>query len=59
MDLGLLVMDNGLNHLRFADDLILLEECPKKLELMIKTLTDKCSKIGLEMNAHRKLKADD
>ncbi|KAI8440289.1 hypothetical protein MSG28_001642 [Choristoneura fumiferana] len=39
-----------MNHLRFADDIILLEEDPTKLEIMIKTLAEKSKEVGLEMN---------
>lgn len=49
--LGLNINGSRLNHLRFADDLVLLEEDPKKLEYMIQTLADRSKELGLEMNS--------
>jgi len=48
--LGLNIDGRKLNHLRFADDLVLLEENPKALEKMIQTLNTESSKVGLKMN---------
>lgn len=48
--LGLNIDGRKLNHLRFADDLVLLEESPKKLQEMIRTLNTESAKVGLKMN---------
>lgn len=42
-----------LNHLRFADDIVLLEEDPKKLGYMLRTLAEKSRDVGLELNADK------
>ncbi|GBP65045.1 Putative uncharacterized transposon-derived protein F52C9.6 [Eumeta japonica] len=39
-----------LNHLRFADDLVLLSETASEMQLMIETLHNSSTKVGLEMN---------
>lgn len=49
-DCGLNINGEKLNHLRFADDLILFSECPKALEQMLQQLSDQSSKAGLSMN---------
>lgn len=36
-------------HLRFADDLVLLEENPKKLKKMIQIVTTESSKVRLKI----------
>lgn len=51
--LGLNINGSRLNHLRFADDLVLLEEDPKLLESMIQTLADKSRELGLKMNFNK------
>lgn len=51
--LGLNINGSRLNHLRFADDLVLLEEDPKLLESMIQTLADKSREVGLEINSSK------
>lgn len=48
--LGLNIDGRKLNHLRFADDIVLLEENPKALEKMIQALNTESSKVGLKMN---------
>lgn len=50
---GLNINGKQLNHLRFADDIIILEEDPKKLEHMIKDLDEKSRVVGLEMNTNK------
>ncbi|CAH2096957.1 unnamed protein product [Euphydryas editha] len=47
---GLNINGVKLNHLRFADDLILFSECPKQLEQMLQQLSDQSAKAGLTMN---------
>lgn len=44
--LGLNIDRKKLNYLRFADDLILLEECPKKLENTIQNQNTESAKVG-------------
>ncbi|XP_045457584.1 uncharacterized protein LOC123667789 [Melitaea cinxia] len=39
-----------LNHLRFADDIILFSECPKQLEQMLQQLSDQSAIAGLTIN---------
>ncbi|GBP42230.1 hypothetical protein EVAR_29827_1 [Eumeta japonica] len=54
--MGLLELNiNGsrLNYLRFADDLVILEENPKIMESMVKNLADEGREIGLEMNSDK------
>lgn len=48
--LGLNIDGARLNHLRFADDLVILEEDPRKLEYMIQTLISRSREVGLEIN---------
>ncbi|KAJ8735284.1 hypothetical protein PYW07_006904 [Mythimna separata] len=47
---GLNINGENLNHLRFADDLILFSECPKILEQMLQELSEESIKAGLTMN---------
>lgn len=49
-DFGLNIDGVKLNHLRFADDIILVEENPIYLEEMIETLRVESEKVGLVMN---------
>ncbi|GBP37637.1 hypothetical protein EVAR_34674_1 [Eumeta japonica] len=48
--LGLCIKGAYLNHLRFADDLVLLSETASEMQLMIETLHNSSNKVGLEMN---------
>ncbi|GBP70624.1 Craniofacial development protein 2 [Eumeta japonica] len=48
--LGLCIKGAYLNHLRFADDLVLLSETASEMQLMIETLHNSSTKVGLEMN---------
>lgn len=47
---GININGTRLNHLRFADDLVLFEENPKILEQMIQELSTESKLAGLEMN---------
>lgn len=49
--LGLNINGARLNHLRFADDLVLLEENPTELEQMMQSLANISREVGLEINA--------
>ncbi|KAL0829286.1 hypothetical protein ABMA28_004096 [Loxostege sticticalis] len=51
--LGLNINGTRLSHLRFADDLVILEEDPLTLESMIQTLVDRSREVGLEMNTSK------
>ncbi|KAL0832588.1 hypothetical protein ABMA28_000786 [Loxostege sticticalis] len=51
--LGLNINGTRLSHLRFADDLVILEEDPITLESMIQTLVDRSREVGLEMNTSK------
>lgn len=42
-----------LNHLRFADDIVIIAETAKELEEMMRSLDCESSKIGLEMNVNK------
>ncbi|GBP25976.1 LINE-1 retrotransposable element ORF2 protein [Eumeta japonica] len=48
--MGLNINGEKLNHLRFADDLILFSENSKSLEKMLQQLSDESEKAGLKMN---------
>ncbi|PZC70710.1 hypothetical protein B5X24_HaOG215026 [Helicoverpa armigera] len=50
---GLNINGKKLNHLRFADDLVLFEENPKNLEIMIQSLNNESLKVGLKMNTEK------
>lgn len=50
---GLNINGSKLNHLRFADDLVLFEENPEILEKMIQDLNTESKKIGLKMNPRK------
>lgn len=45
--LGLNINGSRLTHLRFADDLVIFEENPGILEIMVQTLADKSLEVGL------------
>ncbi|GBP80579.1 Putative uncharacterized transposon-derived protein F52C9.6 [Eumeta japonica] len=47
---GLNINGSRLNHLRFADDLILIEEDPNKLQAIVQKLAIKSKELGLEIN---------
>ncbi|CAB3252101.1 unnamed protein product [Arctia plantaginis] len=51
--LGLNINGARLNHLRFADDLFILEEDPLTLQSMIQTLVDRSREVGLETNTSK------
>lgn len=51
--LGLNINGARLNHLRFADDLVLLEENPAAIELMMQSLANISKEAGLEINASK------
>ncbi|GBP80115.1 Putative uncharacterized transposon-derived protein F52C9.6 [Eumeta japonica] len=42
-----------LNHLRFSDDLVILEEDPQILESMIQNLVDRSREVGLEIKTNK------
>lgn len=48
---GIKVNKEHLNHLRFADDIVLISESAKELQDMVSALVRESSKIGLELNA--------
>lgn len=48
---GLNVNGVKMNHLRFADDLILISDKPKSLQEMLKQLVYESDRVGLSMNA--------
>ncbi|GBP53124.1 Putative uncharacterized transposon-derived protein F52C9.6 [Eumeta japonica] len=50
---GLNINGENLNHLRFADDLILFSECPIKLERMLQQLSNQSIIAGLSMNTSK------
>lgn len=50
---GININGSKLHHLRFADDLILLDEHPKNLESMINSLNEESIKVGLKMNTSK------
>ncbi|GBP16132.1 Putative uncharacterized transposon-derived protein F52C9.6 [Eumeta japonica] len=47
---GLHIKGAYLNHLRFADDLVLLSETVNEMQSMIESLQKASTKVGLEMN---------
>lgn len=49
-DEGLNINGENLNHLRFADDLVIFSERPRSLEQMLQQLSDESAKAGLSMN---------
>ena len=42
-----------LNHLRFADDLVIFAEDPNTLQKMLQELSDESKKAGLTMNTNK------
>jgi len=50
---GVYINGHYLNHLRFADDIVLMAESATDIEDMMRTLDCESSKIGLEMNASK------
>ncbi|GBP46112.1 Putative uncharacterized transposon-derived protein F52C9.6 [Eumeta japonica] len=51
--LGLNINGARLNHLRFTDDLVLLEENLAAIEQMMQNLANKSREVGLEINASK------
>ncbi|GBP03525.1 Retrovirus-related Pol polyprotein from type-1 retrotransposable element R2 [Eumeta japonica] len=47
---GLNINESRLNHVRFADNLVLFEEKPEILEQMIQSLSKESETIGLKMD---------
>lgn len=50
---GVLINGCYINHLRFADDIVIISETFKDLEEMMRSLDDESSSIGLEMNVNK------
>lgn len=50
---GIKIDNQRFNHLRFADDIVLMAETHKELEYMIDSLHQESTKTGLEMNASK------
>ena len=53
---GFNIDDEYLNHLRFADDIILLSGEPQQLQNMLTELNEASVKVGLQMNLKKKPK---
>ena len=47
---GININGEYLNHLRFADDIILISETPEELQVMLNDLNRESLKVGLKMN---------
>ena len=47
---GININGEYLNHLRFADDIILISETPEELQIMLNDLNRESLKVGLKMN---------
>ncbi|GBP75464.1 Putative uncharacterized transposon-derived protein F52C9.6 [Eumeta japonica] len=52
-DKGILVLNERLTHLRFADDIAMFSETATGLEQMFQNLASESNKIGLEMNTSK------
>ena len=52
-EIGLNINGVKLNHLRFADDIILFSETPDSLEHMLQQLSDESAKVGLAINTSK------
>ncbi|XP_050684522.1 uncharacterized protein LOC126979321 [Leptidea sinapis] len=50
---GIKINGGYLNHLRFADDLILFSENGKNLEVMLQQLAEESMRVGLSMNTEK------
>ncbi|KAJ2938173.1 hypothetical protein O0L34_g18513 [Tuta absoluta] len=50
---GIRINGHLLNHLRFADDIVIFAETPRDLELMMCSLDEESSKVGLELNTSK------
>lgn len=48
---GIKINNRYLNHLRFADDIVMLSETANELQDMLRSLVQASSQVGLEMNA--------
>ena len=51
---GININGERLNHLRFADDIVVIGHSPKDLEVMINELQEKSNKLGLRINMKKK-----
>ena len=49
--LGINIDEKNPNHLRFADDIVLISDCLGKAEKMLSKLTSTSQKVGLKINA--------
>ncbi|VDO21527.1 unnamed protein product [Haemonchus placei] len=61
-DLGVKIDDSYLNHLRFADDMVLITPNMERVERMLPESDNACGKIGLQVNFTKTIfsrKADD
>ncbi|GBP82520.1 RNA-directed DNA polymerase from mobile element jockey [Eumeta japonica] len=52
-DKGILVLNERLTHLRFADDIAMFSETATGLEQMFQNLASESNKVGLEMNTSK------
>ncbi|XP_030025374.2 uncharacterized protein LOC115443910 [Manduca sexta] len=50
---GLRIDGQKLNHLRFADDIVLFEEHPENLEKMLEDLINESEEVGLSLNINK------
>ncbi|KAI5737947.1 hypothetical protein M8J77_001036 [Diaphorina citri] len=50
---GININGQRLNHLRFADDIVIISNCPNELNEMIEELEHASLKAGLKMNLHK------
>ena len=52
-DRGINIDGENLNHLRFADDIVIITDNANDLESMLQTLSDESLKCGLKMNTNK------
>jgi hypothetical protein len=52
-DKGILIDGEHINHLRYADDLVLITTCAPELQIMLDEVNEASRKIGLEMNLQK------
>ena len=50
---GIKIAERNINHLRYADDTILMEESEKELKSLLMKVKEESEKVGLKLNIQK------
>ena len=50
---GIKIAGRNINHLRYADDTILMAESEKELKILLMKVKEESEKVGLKVNTHK------